>query len=151
MSERGPMASTFIYRPDMAPDDIPGERVSSEDLGVWRISEYVKVNAELWPLFRPRDRLILALIFAPRVFREDEAGGWVALKAGLCERFDLQDRSVRKRAIDGLEREGVVEVRRARGKASVLRLKGNSPAGNRRMISDPEAAQPATNKPNPTL
>jgi len=76
-----------------------------------------------WPRTLCSRRLILCLLFAPTVFGEDAPGGWTKLGRGLTERFGLRDRYVRRRAVQALERGGVVEVRRRQGATTLLRLK----------------------------
>lgn len=116
----------FTYRTGMSADEIPVEQVSLSEMGVVRAprpTEYAKVPAALYHVFQPADRLLLCLIFASDVFPEDAPGGWTKLGSGLSERFDLTDRYVRGRAINALERDGKVEVRRRPGACTLLRLK----------------------------
>ena len=115
----------FVYHPDMAADEIPAVSVSPRDLGVKesvRRAEFVRVPSAIYQLFTPADRLLLCLIFAREVFGEDAPGGWIRLRRELTNRFGLDDRSVRMRAVAALERQGVAEVRRRNGAASLLRL-----------------------------
>ena len=122
----GSQPGDFIYRPDMSVDDIPAERVGLGDLGLNkapRPTEYTRVPVASYPLFPPSSRLILCLLFAPTVFGEDAPGGWTKLGRGLTERFGLRDRYVHRRAVQALERGGVVEVRRRQGATTLLRLK----------------------------
>lgn len=117
--------TTFVYRVDMSADEIPVEQVSLSSMGVVRTprpAEYAKVPSALYYLFQPADRLLLCLIFARDVFKEDAPGGWTKLSSGLSERFDLTNRYVRHRAINTLERKGTVEVRRPPGACTLLRL-----------------------------
>lgn len=121
-----PSSTVFVYRADMSADEIPVENVSLSAMGVVRAprpEEYAKVPSALYQLFQPADRLLLCLIFARDVFREDAPGGWTKVGAGLQERFHLTDRYTRRRAIDTLERNGTVEVRRRPGAYTFLRLK----------------------------
>ena len=118
--------TAFVYRADMSADEIPVEQVSLSAMGVARAprpTEYAKVPSALYHLFQPADRLLLCLIFARDVFREDAPGGWTKLGSGLSERFGLTDRYVRSRAIKTLERHGKVEARRRAGACTLLRLK----------------------------
>jgi hypothetical protein len=101
-------STAFVYRADMSADEIPVEKVSPRAMGVVRAprpAEYAKVPSTFYPLFQPADRLLLCLIFARDVFREDAPGGWTKLGSGLTERFNLTDRYIRRRAIKALERE----------------------------------------------
>ena len=119
-------SSDFVYRADMSADEIPVEQVSPSAMGVVRAprpAEYARVSSALYPLFQPADRLLLCLIFARDVFREDAPGGWTKLGSGLTERFGLTDRYIRRRAINALKRDGTVEVRRPPGACTLLRLK----------------------------
>ncbi len=117
----------FVYRADMSADEIPVERVSQSAMGIvgaTRPAEYAKVPSAMYHLFQPADRLLLCLIFARDVFREDAPGGWTKLGSGLTGRFGLTDRDVRRRAVNALERDGEIEVRRRKGATTLLRLRG---------------------------
>ena len=115
----------FTYNPAMSADEIPVERVSAANLGIQEkppIAEYTRVPANLYSHFLPRDRLVLGLIFARSVFGEDALGGWVKLGKGIRDRFGLEDRHTRARAVRALERDDIIEVQRRRGSTPLIRL-----------------------------
>lgn len=115
----------FEYRSDLPNAAIPADKLSAADLGVEdkrRLDEYTRVPSEIYPLFPPSSRLLLALLFSRRVFGEEEPGGWVKLGQGLTRRFGLEDKDVRRRAVTALEKAGIVSVKRRRGKCTLLRL-----------------------------
>lgn len=114
------------YRPEIPGDDIAVHKLSAQELGVAdnaRPKEYTLVPAIAYHLFPPSGRLLLALLFARRVFGENAPGGWIRLGQGLTNRFGLKDKDVRRRAVLALEAAGAVEVKRKPGAASLLRLR----------------------------
>jgi hypothetical protein len=116
----------FAYRSTLSDAAIPSEELSAADLGVEdkrRLDEYTRVPSELYPLFPPSSRLLLAVLFSRRVFGEEEPGGWVKLGQGLTRRFGLEDKDVRRRAVRALENVGAVEVKRKSGSCSLIRLR----------------------------
>lgn len=115
----------FESQPEISNDDIAEQKLSAHELGVVdkaRPTEYTHVPATAYHLFPPSARLLLALLFARRVFGEDEPGGWIKLGQGLTRRFSLTNRDVRRRAVAALEKDGIVAVQRRRGKCTLLNL-----------------------------
>ena len=115
----------FEYRPPISSDDVAEQKLSAHELGIEhkvRPTEYTYVPATAYHLFPPSARLLLALLFARRVFGEDEPGGWIKLGQGLTRRFSLTNRDVRRRAVAALEKDGIVAVQRRRGKCTLLNL-----------------------------
>lgn len=120
-----PPFQQYGRRSEISGDDTDERKLSAHELGVAdkaRPAEYTQVPATAYHLFPPSGRLLLALLFARRVFGEDELGGWVKLGQGLTSRFDLTNKDVRHRAVASLEKQGTVEVRRRRGRCAMLRL-----------------------------
>ena len=115
----------FEHQPELSSEDVAVQKLSAHELGIEdkaRPTEYVHVPATAYHLFPPSGRLLLALLFALRVFGEDEPGGWVKLGQGLTRRFGLEDKDVRRRAVAALEKDGIVAVQRRRGKCTLLNL-----------------------------
>ncbi len=88
---------------------------------------YAIIPQSAWSVFPGPWRLLIALHFAYRSWDEDEAGGWYRMSGGLANRAGLVPRSSRRNAVNHLEREGVIEVRRRSGLSSLLRLTNPGP------------------------
>lgn len=116
----------FGPQSEMSNGGIAEQKLSAHELGVVdkvRPTEYTHVPATTYHLFPPSARLLLALLFARRVFSEDEPGGWIKLGRGLTSRFGLMDKDVRRRAVSVLENAGSVEVIRRSGACNLIRLR----------------------------
>lgn len=105
------------------------QQVTPDELGLTTFGrvEYAAVPQECWSGFRPPERLLLALHYAYRTWQPDEPGGWFRLSKRLYTRAGLPDRSNRRRALDQLARDGLIEVRRDRTKTSLVRLMQTGP------------------------
>ena len=123
-----PPFEQYERRSEVSSDDTDERKLSAHELGVVdkvRHAEYTHVPSSAYRLFPPSARLLLALLFARRVFGEDQPGDWIRLGQGLTSRFSLEDKDVRRRAVTALEKAGIVSVKRRRGKCALLRLVGN--------------------------
>lgn len=83
---------------------------------------FAKVPLSDFENFAPRERVLLGLRFMEGVTSESaEADGWYRLDNRRCGLFLIADKHQRKRAIRSLEEEGMIEVRRERGRRVAIR------------------------------
>ena len=112
----------FEYRPNMATDEIPHQKV---DMGLPRKPPrdvYVTIPATDFLLHPPLGRLLMLVRRSLKVFGPEASGGWVRLNLTQCQLFGLERRGVRRRAVETAVKAGILEAQRAKGKITLVRF-----------------------------
>lgn len=119
--------SRFRPQPSLFPLEQRVEAILTEEppqsphnSGARAVGQFACVPMTGWNLFPPQSRLLLLLQRLSVMFPADENGGWYRLSSSRLNDAGLDDRFQRRRALEQLERNGILEVDRRNGRQTIL-------------------------------